>query len=62
VDAPTAPVSSTSVRARLGAGLSIEGLVLPGVEAHILKHRLYQSDVIRGSDDPRLPIAGDPRA
>jgi nicotinate-nucleotide adenylyltransferase len=49
VDAPTARVSSTDVRGRLGAGSSIAGLVLPGVEAHILKHRLYRHESIAGA-------------
>ena len=44
VDAPTAAVSSTMVRERIGQGQEIGSLVLPGVEAHILKHRLYQHD------------------
>ena len=42
VDAPTAAVSSTAIRERIVQGRSIGGLVPPGVEAHILKHRLYQ--------------------
>ena len=42
VDAQTAPVSSTGIRERIAHGRSIAGLVPPGVEAHILKHRLYQ--------------------
>ena len=46
VDASTAAVSSTDVRGRLAAGSSISGLVLPGVEAHILKHRLYEGESI----------------
>jgi len=49
VDAPTAPVSSTEVRRLIAAGSSIAGLVQPGVEAHILKHRLY---IGRGNSRP----------
>ena len=41
VDAPTPDVSSTDIRRRLRAGLSISGLVPPAVEAHIMRHRLY---------------------
>jgi len=41
IDAPTAPVSSTDVRERVAAGLSIAGLVPDAVAAHIGKHRLY---------------------
>jgi nicotinate-nucleotide adenylyltransferase len=42
VDAPTAPVSSTIVRERLGRGESIEGLVPPGVASYIDRHGLYR--------------------
>jgi nicotinate-nucleotide adenylyltransferase len=42
LDAPTAAVSSTAVRDRMAQGRPIGGLVPPGVEAHILKHRLYR--------------------
>lgn len=42
VDAQTAAVSSTGIRERIAQGRSISGLVPTGVEAHILKHRLYQ--------------------
>ena len=41
VDAPTAPVSSTTVRQHLAAGLSIRGMVPDAVRAHIATHRLY---------------------
>lgn len=37
----TPDISSTDIRKRLRAGQSITGLVPPGVEAYILKHRLY---------------------
>lgn len=41
VDSPTAAVSSTQVRRRVGAGESIHGLVPDAVADHISKHRLY---------------------
>jgi nicotinate-nucleotide adenylyltransferase len=42
VDSPTAPVSSTDIRARLAAGDPIAGMVPPLVERHIEKHQLYK--------------------
>ena len=42
VDAPTAPVSSSQVRARASSGTSLEGLVPPTVESYINRHQLYQ--------------------
>lgn len=41
VDAPTAPVSSTMVRAAIAAGQSLSGLVPDAVEAYIAAHGLY---------------------
>lgn len=41
VDAPTAPVSSTVVRAAIAAGQSLTGLVPEAVEAYIAAHGLY---------------------
>lgn len=41
VDAPTAPVSSTQVRAAIAAGQSLTGLVPAPVEAYIAAHGLY---------------------
>jgi nicotinate-nucleotide adenylyltransferase len=41
VDSPTAAVSSTEVRRRVGAGESIHGLVPDAVADHISKHGLY---------------------
>ena len=38
IDAPTADVSSTAIRARVAAGESIAGLVPPGVQQHIEQH------------------------
>jgi len=42
VDAPTAPVSSTEVRARAAAGYSLEGLIPPTVATYIEQHELYR--------------------
>jgi nicotinate-nucleotide adenylyltransferase len=42
VDAHTAPVSSTEVRARVSAGQSLEGWVPPAVADYIDTHDLYQ--------------------
>ncbi|MGQ9800416.1 MAG: nicotinate-nucleotide adenylyltransferase [Candidatus Saccharicenans sp.] len=39
--AETPDISSTDIRKRLRAGQPITGLVPPGVEAYIIKHRLY---------------------
>jgi nicotinate-nucleotide adenylyltransferase len=55
VEAPTAAVSSTDVRARLAAGVSIEGLVPPPVARHIAANRLYMNrnatlDDLHGQD------------
>ncbi len=44
IDAPTPDVSSTEVRARARAGESLDGLVPPGVAAHIRRNRLYQQE------------------
>jgi nicotinate-nucleotide adenylyltransferase len=41
VDAATRDVSSTTIRQRLAAGGSLNGLVPARVEAHILQHGLY---------------------
>jgi nicotinate-nucleotide adenylyltransferase len=41
IDAPTADVSATAIRARCAAGESIAGLVLPRVQQHIEQHGLY---------------------
>lgn len=42
VDAPTAPVTATEVRARAASGSSLEGLVPEAVASYINRHRLYQ--------------------
>jgi nicotinate-nucleotide adenylyltransferase len=42
VDAPTAPVTATDVRARAAAGTSLEGLVPATVASYINRHELYQ--------------------
>lgn len=41
VDAPTADVSSTGIRERIGRGESLAGMVPPAVEQHIHQHGLY---------------------
>jgi nicotinate-nucleotide adenylyltransferase len=41
IDAPTAPISSTEVRARAGGGQPLTGLVAGAVERHIITNRLY---------------------
>ncbi len=41
IDAPTADVSSTAIRQRRAAGLSIDSLVAPLVGQHIERHGLY---------------------
>jgi nicotinate-nucleotide adenylyltransferase len=41
IDAPTAPVSSTSVRAAITRGLPLTGLVPDAVADYIASHRLY---------------------
>ncbi len=60
IDASTADVSSTTIRARVAAGDSIAGLVPPGVQHHIEQHGLYTSMTPgrRASDAPRPPAAG----
>jgi nicotinate-nucleotide adenylyltransferase len=44
IDAPTAPVSSTDVRARIARGESVKGLVPDAVAAYIDAHRLYTTE------------------
>jgi nicotinate-nucleotide adenylyltransferase len=41
VQANTPDVSSTEIRRRVAAGISIDGLVDPSVADHIARHRLY---------------------
>jgi nicotinate-nucleotide adenylyltransferase len=41
IEAPTADVSSTEIRARLAEGRTVEGLVPAAVARHIAAHRLY---------------------
>lgn len=60
IDAPTADVSSTAIRARVAAGESIAGLVPPGVQQHIEQHQLYTSMTPdrRASDKAPASAAG----
>jgi nicotinic acid mononucleotide adenylyltransferase len=60
IDAPTADVSSTAIRQRIGAGGSIHGLVPARVEQHIEQHGLYTSATPgrRAIDAMELPAAG----
>lgn len=44
IDAPTAPVSSTGVRASIHRGAPLVGLVPDAVAGYIDAHRLYQSE------------------
>ena len=55
VNAATPDVSSTRIRQRLREGRSIAGLVPPAVEAHILRHRLYQAQAT-DSNTPDLKV------
>jgi len=51
VEAATAAVSSSDIRARLLAGRAVSGLVPPAVEHHIVRHRLYGTvDALHGKD------------
>jgi nicotinate-nucleotide adenylyltransferase len=50
IDAPTADVSSTAIRARLAAGQSIAGMVPPAVQQHIERHGLYSAGRLHGKD------------
>jgi nicotinic acid mononucleotide adenylyltransferase len=45
LDAATPDVSSTTIRERLRAGLSVSGLVPAAVERHIIQHGLYLAGV-----------------
>jgi nicotinate-nucleotide adenylyltransferase len=44
VDAPTAPVTATEVRARAKSGSSLKGLVPEAVASYINRHELYQGE------------------
>jgi len=44
VEGPLVDISSTEIRRRVAAGLSIRYLVPPGVEDYIATHRLYQGE------------------
>jgi len=60
IDAPTADVSSTTIRERRSQGQPITGMVDPAVEQHIEQHGLYTSMIPgrRGSDQQPGPAAG----
>jgi nicotinate-nucleotide adenylyltransferase len=60
IDAPTADVSSTTIRNRLAGGDSIAGLVPVRVQHHIEQHGLYASMMPgrRASDGQETPHAG----
>jgi len=60
IDAPTADVSATAIRARRQAGERIDGLVPPIVQQYIEQHGLYSPrlDGRRGSDAPSPAAAG----
>ncbi len=51
VDAPTSDVSSTDIRRRLHAGLTLNGLVPVAVEHHIRQHGLYATRPASSSAD-----------
>jgi nicotinate-nucleotide adenylyltransferase len=53
IDAPTADVSSTAIRARRAAGQSIAGMVDPRVEQHIEQHGLYSESGTDGCEQER---------
>ncbi|HEU5163390.1 MAG TPA: nicotinate-nucleotide adenylyltransferase [Thermoanaerobaculia bacterium] len=44
VSSPLVPISATEIRARVGRGESIDGLVAPAVEEYILKYGLYGAE------------------
>jgi nicotinate-nucleotide adenylyltransferase len=60
IDAPTADVSASAIRARCAAGESIAGLVPPLVQQYIEQHGLYASKGAgrRGSDTSPSSSAG----
>jgi len=57
VNAPTADVSSTEIRRRLGAGESITRLVPDAVETHIRRHRLYSGGPADCGSNSSTPAA-----
>ena len=60
IDAPTADVSGTAIRARCETGESIEGLVPPLVQQYIEQHGLYAAKTSgrRAGDTAPPPAAG----
>ena len=61
IDAKTADVSSSAIRANCEAGRSIDGMVTPIVQQYIEQHGLYLPRSIgkRASDTHGLPAAGN---
>jgi nicotinate-nucleotide adenylyltransferase len=60
IDEPTRDVSSSAIRRCCAGGLSIAGMVHPGVQQHIEQHGLYGAMIPgrRGSDEPFTASAG----
>jgi nicotinate-nucleotide adenylyltransferase len=56
IDAATADVSATAIRARVAAGESIARLVPPAVGQHIEQHALYASTAAAGAGAHPSPI------
>jgi nicotinate-nucleotide adenylyltransferase len=60
IDAPTADISSSAIRARIEAGQPVDGLLDPRVLQHIEQHGLYRSPVPdrRNRGGEPVPAAG----
>jgi nicotinate-nucleotide adenylyltransferase len=48
LDIPPVDISSSDIRARIAAGLTIHGLVPSAVERYISRHRLYRDPAPEG--------------
>ena len=59
IDAQTPDVSSTDIRARLSAGLSIDDLVPPPVARYIVNYRLYVEGPRKGGHDDQPAAVND---
>ena len=59
IDAQTPDVSSTDIRARLAAGLSIDDLVPPPVARYIVNHRLYVEGPRKSGHDDQPAAVND---